>query len=84
MQNLPNGVRFEDLKVVGDTPPGYIGTVPNPQLHVKAEGNKILFTMDDGYGYQGKITITGKIVYEKDGIRQEKEFTTIARKLYLH
>ena len=84
LQNLPNGARFEDLKVVGDTPPGYIGTVPNPQLHVKAEGNKILFTMDDGYSYQGKITITGKIVYEKDGIRQEKELTTIARNLYLH
>ncbi len=40
--------------------------------------------MDDGYVHQNKITITGKIVYEKDGIRQEKEFTTIARNLYLH
>ena len=40
--------------------------------------------MDDGYIYQNKITITGKIVYEKDGVRQEKEFTTIARNLYLH
>ena len=39
--------------------------------------------MDDGYVYQNKITITGKIVYEKDGVRQEKEFTTIARKLFI-
>ncbi len=80
LQNLPNGARFEDLKVEGDTPPSY----PNSQLHVKAEGNKILFTMDTGYFFQNKITITGKIVYEKDGIQQEKEFTTIARNLHQH
>ena len=30
---------------------------------------------------EDKGTITGKIVYEKDGVRQEKEFTTIVRLL---
>lgn len=35
--------------------------------------------MDEGYLYQNKITITGKIVYEKDGVQQEKEFTSILR-----
>ena len=36
--------------------------------------------MTEGYG-ERKATITGKIVYEKDGIRQEKEFATIVRDL---
>ena len=36
--------------------------------------------MTKGWG-ENKATITGKIVYEKDGIRQEKEFTSVVRNL---
>ena len=76
LQNLPQGARFEDLKVVGDTQQQR----KDFDLFVKAEGNKILYTMTEGAA-EDKGTITGKIVYEKDGVRQEKEFTTIVRLL---
>ena len=52
-------------------------------MYVKSEGNKLLLSMDTDYTHQTKSTITGKIVYEKDGVRQEKEFTTIVRDLYM-
>ena len=76
LQNLPQGARFEDLKVVGETQQQR----KDFDLFVKAEGNKILYTMTEGAA-EDKGTITGKIVYEKDGVRQEKEFTTIVRLL---
>ena len=44
------------------------------------EVNKLLYTMTRGY-MERHATITGKIVYEKDGIRQEKEFTSVVRNL---
>ena len=44
------------------------------------EVNKLLYTMTRGY-MERHATITGKIVYEKDGIRQEKEFTAVVRGL---
>ena len=75
IQNLPQGARFEDLKVVGELQQQY-----NFDLFVKTEGNKVLYTMTKGYE-ESKATITGKIVYEKDGIRQEKEFTSVVRNL---
>ena len=74
--NLPQGATIKDLKVVGEEQQQY----KDFDLFVKAEGNKILYTMTEGYG-ERKATITGKIVYEKDGVRQEKEFTTIVRDL---
>ena len=76
LQNLPQGARFEDLKVVGETQQQR----KDFDLFVKAEGNKILYTMTEGAA-EDKGTITGKIVYEKDGIRQEKEFTSVVRHL---
>ena len=76
LQNLPQGATIEDLKVVGETQQQR----KDFDLFVKAEGNKILYTMTEGAA-EDKGTITGKIVYEKDGVRQEKEFTTIVRLL---
>jgi len=38
--------------------------------------------MDDGYGLERHATITGKIVYEKDGIRQEKDFSYIIKNIF--
>ena len=76
IQNLPQGARFEDLKVVGELQQQY----KDFDLFVKTEGNKVLYTMTKGYE-ESKATITGKIVYEKDGIRQEKEFTSVVRNL---
>ncbi|RAL56322.1 hypothetical protein BLM37_02260 [Candidatus Gracilibacteria bacterium GN02-873] len=64
------------MKVVGETQQQR----KDFDLFVKAEGNKILYTMTEGAA-EDKGTITGKIVYEKDGVRQEKEFTTIVRLL---
>ena len=74
--NLPQGARVENLKVVGESQETY----KDFDLTVKVEGNKILYTMTRGYS-ENKATITGKIVYEKDGIRQEKEFTSVVREL---
>ena len=76
LQNLPQGATIEDLKVVGETQQQY----KDFDLTVKTEGNKILYTMTRGFS-EHKATITGKIVYEKDGIRQEKEFTSVVRHL---
>ena len=76
LQNLPQGATIENLKVVGETQQQR----KDFDLFVKAEGNKILYTMTEGAA-EDKGTITGKIVYEKDGVRQEKEFTTIVRLL---
>ena len=76
IQNLPQGARFEDLKVVGELQQQY----KDFDLFVKTEGNKVLYTMTKGYE-ESQATITGKIVYEKDGIRQEKEFTSVVRNL---
>ena len=73
--NLPQGATIEDLKVVGELQQQH-----NFDLFVKAEGNKIFYTMTQGYE-EDKGTITGKIVYEKDGVRKEKEFTSIVRNL---
>ena len=72
--NLPQGARFEDLKVVGESQQRW----KNFDHFVKAENGKILYGMTRGGG-ELKATITGKIVYEKDGVRQEKEFTSIHR-----
>lgn len=77
IQNLPQGARFEDLKVTGKDQQQYKDFF---DLFVKTEGNKVLYTMTKGYE-ESKATITGKIVYEKDGIRQEKEFTSVVRNL---
>ena len=74
--NLPQGARVENLKVVGESQETY----KDFDLTVKVEGNKILYTMTRGFS-EHKATITGKIVYEKDGVRQEKEFTSIVREL---
>ena len=76
LQNLPQGARFEDLKVTGKDQQQY----KDFDLFVKMEGNKLLYTMTKHYE-ESKATITGKIVYEKDGIRQEKEFTAVVRYL---
>lgn len=73
--NLPQGATIENLKVVGE-----LQRQHNFDLFVKAEGNKIFYTMTQGYE-EDKGTITGKIIYEKDGVRQEKEFTSIVRNL---
>ena len=78
IKNFPQGARFEDLKVVGEEQQRHL---QNFDLFVKAEGNKLLHTMTKGYG-EIRTTITGKIVYEKDGIRQEKEFTSIIHGLH--
>ena len=75
--NLPQGATIEDLKVVGEE---HSQLQQYYNLFVKAEGNKILYTMTRGWG-ESKATITGKIVYEKDGVRQEKEFTSVVRDL---
>ena len=74
--NLPQGATIENLKVVGESQQRR----QDFDLFVKMEGNKLLYTMTEG-ATEDKGTITGKIVYEKDGIRQEKEFTTIVRAL---
>ena len=74
--NLPQGARVENLKVVGESQETY----KDFDLTVKVEGNKILYTMTRGFS-EHKATITGKIVYEKDGVQQEKEFTSIVREL---
>lgn len=74
--NLPQGARVENLKVEGEDQQRF----KNFDLTVKVDGNKILYTMTEGYG-ERKATITGKIVYEKDEVRQEKEFATIVRDL---
>ena len=71
---LPQGARVENLKVVGENQQQY----KDFDLFVKTEDNKILYTMTRGF-LEKKATITGKIVYEKDGVRQEKEFTSILR-----
>ena len=76
LQNLPQGARFEDLRVTGKDQQQY----KDFDLFVKMEGNKLLYTMTKHYE-ESEATITGKIVYEKDGIRQEKEFTSIVRNL---
>mgnify|MGYP001643715203 CR=1 FL=1 len=76
LQNLPQGARFEDLKVTGKDQQQY----NEFDLFVKMEGNKLLYTMTKHYE-ESEATITGKIVYEKDGIRQEKEFTAVVRYL---
>ena len=76
LQNLPQGARFEDLKVTGKDQQQY----KEFDLFVKMEGNKLLYTMTKHYE-ESEATITGKIVYEKDGIRQEKEFTAVVRYL---
>ena|GEM_PF-960907 len=73
---LPQGARVENLKVVGENQQQY----KDFDLFVKTEDNKILYTMTRGF-LEKKATITGKIVYEKDGVRQEKEFTTTVRDL---
>ena len=73
--NLPQGATIENLKVVGE-----LQRQHNFDLFVKAEGNKIFYTMTQGYE-EDKGTITGKIIYEKNGVRQEKEFTSIVRNL---
>lgn len=75
--NLPQGATIENLKVVGEE---HSQLQQYYDLFVKAEGNKILYSMTKGWG-ENKATITGKIVYEKDGIRQEKEFTSVVRHL---
>ncbi|MDO4873883.1 MAG: hypothetical protein Q4A35_01640 [Candidatus Gracilibacteria bacterium] len=72
--NLPQGAIIEDLKVVGESQQRW----KNFDHFVKAENGKILYGMTRG-GAELKATITGKIVYEKDGVRQEKEFTSILR-----
>lgn len=74
--NLPQEATIENLKVVGESQETY----KDFDLTVKVEGNKILYTMTRGYS-ENKATITGNIVYEKDGVRQEKEFTSIVREL---
>ena len=74
--NLPQGATIENLKVVGESQQRR----QDFDLFVKMEGNKLLYTMTEG-ATEDKGTITGKIVYEKDGIRQEKEFTTTVRDL---
>ena len=74
--NLPQGARFEDLRVTGKDQQQY----KDFDLFVKMEGNKLLYTMTKHYE-ESEATITGKIVYEKDGVRQEKEFTSIVRNL---
>jgi hypothetical protein len=76
LKNLPQGARFEDLKVTGK----YQQQYKSFDLFVKMEGNKLLYTMTRGYA-EREATITGKIIYEKDGIRQEKEFTAVVRNL---
>lgn len=76
IQNLPQGARVENLKVVGENQQQY----KDFDLFVKTEDNKILYTMTRGF-LEKKATITGKIVYEKDGVRQEKEFTSVVRDL---
>ncbi len=73
---LPQGARVENLKVVGENQQQY----KDFDLFVKTEDNKILYTMTRGF-LEKKATITGKIVYEKDGVRQEKEFTSVVRDL---
>ena len=73
---LPQGARVENLKVVGENQQQY----KDFDLFVKTEDNKILYTMTRGF-LEKKATITGKIIYEKDGVRQEKEFTTTVRDL---
>ena len=72
--NLPQGAIIENLKVEGESQQQY----KNFDHFVKAENGKILYGMTRG-GAELKATITGKIVYEKDGVRQEKEFTSILR-----
>ena len=73
---LPQGERLENLKVVVENQQQY----KDFDLFVKSEDNKILYKMTRGF-LEKKATITGKIVYEKDGVRQEKEFTTTVRDL---
>ena len=76
LQNLPQGATIEDLKVAGKDQQQY----KDFDLFVKMEGNKLLYTMTKYYE-ESEATITGKIIYEKDGVRQEKEFTSIVRYL---
>ena len=76
LQNLPQGATIEDLKVAGKDQQQY----KDFDLFVKMDGNKLLYTMTKYYE-ESEATITGKIIYEKDGVRQEKEFTSIVRYL---
>ena len=46
IKNFPQGARFEDLKVVGEEQQRHL---QNFDLFVKAEGNKLLYTITKGY-----------------------------------